>query len=166
MKEDNKTHTTNNYFYGNIGQHIDHIDVQYVTFDKDMNMHIGQVGTTAQPASSQVPADCTAGPHTSSPHRPSLPLQGELEGATNHISTTNAITTIGTLLVNEANAAKTKAAFISKMGEIVRRTKLFEFKPGTTNQEKAFFTNSVLAAYGYQGDKCKHITDDDFQRNF
>ena len=145
MKEDNKTHTTNNYFYGNIGQHIDHIDVQYVTFDKDMNMHIGQVGTTASNLS---------------------PLTSSEASYTNHISTTTAITTIGTLLVNEANAAKTKAAFISKMGEIVRRTKLFEFKPGTTNQEKAFFTNSVLAAYGYQGDKCKHITDDDFQRNF
>lgn len=145
MKEDNKTHTTNNYFYGNIGQHIDHIDVQYVTFDKDMNMNIGQVGTTASNLS---------------------PLTSSEASYTNHISTTTAITTIGTLLVNEANAAKTKAAFISRMGEIVRRTKLFEFKPGTTNQEKAFFTNSVLAAYGYQGDKCKHITDDDFQRNF
>ena len=145
MKEDNKTHTTNNYFYGNIGQHIDHIDVQYVTFDKDMNMHIGQVGTTVSNLS---------------------PLTSSEASYTNHISTTTAITTIGTMLVNEANAAKTKAAFISKMGEIVRRTKLFEFKPGTTNQEKAFFTNSVLAAYGYQGDKCKHITDDDFQRNF
>lgn len=145
MKEDNKTHTTNNYFYGNIGQHIDHIDVQYVTFDKDMNMHIGQVGTTASNLS---------------------PLTSSEASYTNHISTTTAITTIGTLLVNEANAAKTKAAFISKMAEIIRRTKLFEFKPGTTNQEKAFFTNSVLAAYGYQGDKCKHITDDDFQRNF
>lgn len=145
MKEDNKTHTTNNYFYGNIGQHIDHIDVQYVTFDKDMNMNIGQVGTTASNLS---------------------PLTSSEASYTNHISTTTAITTIGTLLVNEANAAKTKAAFISKMAEIIRRTKLFEFKPGTTNQEKAFFTNSVLAAYGYQGDKCKHITDDDFQRNF
>jgi hypothetical protein len=145
MKEDNKTHTTNNYFYGNIGQHIDHIDVQYVTFDKDMNMNIGQVGTTASNLS---------------------PLTSSEASYTNHISTTTAITTIGTLLVNEANAAKTKAAFISKMGEIIRRTKLFEFKPGTTNQEKAFFTNAVLAAYGYQGDKCKHITDDDFQRNF
>ena len=145
MKEENQTHTTNNYFYGNIGQHIDHIDVQYVTFDKDMNMHIGQVGTTASNLS---------------------PLTSSEASYTNHISTTNAITTIGTLLVNEANAAKTKAAFISKMAEIIRRTKLFEFKPGTTNQEKAFFTNSVLAAYGYQGDKCKHITDDDFQRNF
>jgi hypothetical protein len=145
MKEDNKTHTTNNYFYGNIGQHIDHIDVQYVTFDKDMNMNIGQVGTTASNLS---------------------PLTSSEASYTNHISTTTAITTIGSLLVNEANAAKTKAAFISKMAEIIRRTKLFEFKPGTTNQEKAFFTNSVLAAYGYQGDKCKHITDDDFQRNF
>jgi hypothetical protein len=145
MKEDNKTHTTNNYFYGNIGQHIDHIDVQYVTFDKDMNMNIGQVGTTASNLS---------------------PLTSSEASYTNHISTTTAITTIGTLLVNEANAAKTKAAFISKMAEIIRRTKLFEFNPGTTNQEKAFFTNSVLAAYGYQGDKCKHITDDDFQRNF
>lgn len=145
MKEDNKTHTTNNYFYGNIGQHIDHIDVQYVTFDKDMNMNIGQVGTTASNLS---------------------PLTSREASYTNHISTTTAITTIGSLLVNEANAAKTKAAFISKMAEIIRRTKLFEFKPGTTNQEKAFFTNSVLAAYGYQGDKCKHITDDDFQRNF
>ena len=145
MKEENQTHTTNNYFYGNIGQHIDHIDVQYVTFDKDMNMHIGQVGTTASNLS---------------------PLTSSEASYTNHISTSTAITTIGSLLVNEANAAKTKAAFISKMGEIVRRTKLFEFKPGTTNQEKAFFTNSVLAAYGYQGDKCKHITDDDFQRNF
>lgn len=145
MKEENQTHTTNNYFYGNIGQHIDHIDVQYVTFDKDMNMHIGQVGTTASNLS---------------------PLTSSEASYTNHISTTTAITTIGTLLVNEANAAKTKAAFISKMAEIIRRTKLFEFKPGTTNQEKAFFTNAVLAAYGYQGDKCKHITDDDFQRNF
>lgn len=145
MKEDNKTHTTNNYFYGNIGQHIDHIDVQYVTFDKDMNMNIGQVGTTASNLS---------------------PLTSSEASYTNHISTTTAITTIGSLLVNEANAAKTKAAFISKMAEIIRRTKLFEFNPGTTNQEKAFFTNAVLAAYGYQGDKCKHITDDDFQRNF
>lgn len=152
MKEDNKTHTTNNYFYGNIGQHIDHIDVQYVTFDKDMNMHIGQVTQLAE---------------GTQPREATQPAKGAQPcNASHHISTTTAITTIGTLLVNEANAAKTKAAFISKMAEIIRRTKLFEFKPGTTNQEKAFFTNSVLAAYGYQGDKCKHITDDDFQRNF
>ena len=150
MKEDNKTHTTNNYFYGNIGQHIDHIDVQYVTFDKDMN--IGQVNQLAE---------------GTQPREATQPAEGAQPcNAIHHISTTNAITTIGTLLVNEAKAAKTKAAFISKMAEIIRRTKLFEFKPGTTNQEKAFFTNAVLAAYGYQGDKCKHITDDDFQRNF
>ena len=52
MKEDNKTHTTNNYFYGNIGQHIDHIDVQYVTFDKDMNMQV--VDTRAMTEGEQV----------------------------------------------------------------------------------------------------------------
>ena len=32
-----------NHFYGNIGQHIDHIDTQHVSFDKDMNMQIANV---------------------------------------------------------------------------------------------------------------------------
>lgn len=32
-----------NHFYGNIGQHIDHIDTQHVSFDKDMNMQIAKV---------------------------------------------------------------------------------------------------------------------------
>ena len=147
MKEDNKTHTTNNYFYGNIGQHIDHIDVQYVTFDKDMNMHIDNVQNTTLSQTTQPPQEA----------RPNY---------TSYIETESPITAIGKLIVNEANVAKTKASFISKMAEIIRRTKLFEFKPGTTNQEKAFFTNAVLSAYGYTGDKCKNITHDDFQRYY
>lgn len=44
-----------NHFYGSIGQHIDHIDSQHVTFDKDMNMQIQQVNqqhlhTTPEPS--------------------------------------------------------------------------------------------------------------------
>jgi hypothetical protein len=44
-----------NHFYGSIGQHIDHIDSQYVNFDKDMNMQIRQVNqqhlhTTPEPS--------------------------------------------------------------------------------------------------------------------
>ena len=145
---DKKVHVTKiQNFYGNIGQHIDHIEYQVVHFDKDMKMHIDNVQNTTPSQTTQPPLDA----------RPNY---------TSYIETESPITAIGKLIVNEANVAKTKAAFISKMAEIIRRTKLFEFKPGTTNQEKAFFTNAVLSAYGYQGDKCKHITDDDFQRYY
>ena len=85
---------------------------------------------------------------------------------TRHIETTASITAIGKLLVTDANSAKTKAEFINKISEIVQRTQLFTFKPNTSNQEKADFTNAILAAYGYKGTKCANITDDDFQRYF
>ena len=85
---------------------------------------------------------------------------------TRHIETTASITAIGKLLVADANSAKTKAEFINKISEIVQRTQLFTFKPNTSNQEKADFTNAILAAYGYKGTKCANITDDDFQRYF
>lgn len=85
---------------------------------------------------------------------------------TRHIETTTSITAIGKLLVADANNAKTKAEFINKISEIVQRTQLFTFKPNTSNQEKADFTNAILAAYGYKGTKCANITDDDFQRYF
>lgn len=149
MKEENNqsSHVIHNYFFGSIGQHIDHIDTQYVTFDKDMNMHIEEVANQqTQEKIEEVKKECT--------------------DYTKHIDTTTSIIAIGNLLVKEAKEAKTKAAFISKIGEIVRRTQLFDFKPGTSNQQKADFTNAILAAYGYKGDKCKNITDDDFQRNF
>jgi hypothetical protein len=85
---------------------------------------------------------------------------------TRHIDTTASTTAIGKLLVTDANSAKTKAEFINKISEIVQRTQLFTFKPNTSNQEKADFTNAILAAYGYKGMKCANITDDDFQRYF
>ena len=85
---------------------------------------------------------------------------------TRHIETTASITAIGKLLVADANSAKTKSEFINKISEIVQRTQLFTFKPNTSNQEKADFTNAILAAYGYKGTKCANITDDDFQRYF
>ena len=149
MKEENNpaSHVTHNYFYGNIGQQIDHIDTQYVTFDKDMHMHIGQV------TNQHKQEDCE-------------PAKTDATNYTRYIETTTSITAIGNLLVNEAKEAKTKATFINKIGEIVRRTQLFDFKTGTSNQQKADFTNAILAAYGYTGDKCKNITDDDFHRNF
>ena len=37
------THITNN-FYGNIGQHVDHIDHQILHMDKDGSIHIEQIG--------------------------------------------------------------------------------------------------------------------------
>lgn len=144
-KDTNKpSHVTNNHFYAPIGQHIDHVENQYVSFDKDMKMQIGEVQNqqTTPPAEESKPA------------------------YTRHIETLGAITSIGKLFVTEANQAKTKAAFISKLREISRRTQLFTFKQSTTNADKAEFTNAILAEYGYHGEKCKNITDDDFQRNF
>lgn len=144
-KDNNKpSHVTNNYFYAPIGQHIDHIENQYVSFDEDMKMQIGEVQNQ----------------HATPPSDESKPTY------TRHIETTSSITAIGNLFVNEANQAKTKAAFISKLKEINIRTRLFTFKPSATNAEKAECTNAILAAYGYKGDKCANITDDDFQRNF
>ena len=49
MPKKSTVHITNN-FYGSIGQHIDHIDTQHVTFDKDMNMHIEHVQHQHQPS--------------------------------------------------------------------------------------------------------------------
>ena len=94
------------------------------------------------------------------------PEQTKQTSYTRHIETTASITAIGKLLVADANSAKTKAEFINKISEIVQRTQLFTFKPNTSNQEKADFTNAILAAYGYKGTKCANITDDDFQRYF
>ena len=149
MKEENNksSHVVHNYFYGSIGQHIDHIDTQYVTFDKDMNMHIGQVNTQqTQEETKEVKSECT--------------------DYTKYIETTTSITVIGSLLVNEAKEAKTKAAFINKISQIVSHTQLFHFRPTTTNEEKAIFTNAILKAYKYPGGKCDNITHDDFQRYF
>ena len=141
---DKKVHVTKiQNFYGNIGQHIDYIEHQVVHFDKDMNMHIEQVANQAK-------NDETKG-----------------EGSyTRYIETTTSITAIGNLLVNEAKEAKTKATFISKISQIIQQTQLFKFKPSTTNEEKAIFTNAILKQYRYPGGKCDNITHDDFQRYF
>jgi hypothetical protein len=60
MKKESTVNITNN-FYGNIGQHISHIDTQHVAFDKDMHMHIEhvenqhQVNTPAATSQTSVP---------------------------------------------------------------------------------------------------------------
>jgi|GEM_PF-2733787 len=145
-KEKNtQPHVTKNYHFEHVGQYIDYIHTQYVTIDKDAGIQIGEVNNQ-QPAPQPEPTQ-----------QPSY---------TRHIETTASITAIGKLLVADANSAKTKAEFINKISEIVQRTQLFTFKPNTSNQEKADFTNAILAAYGYKGTKCTNITDDDFQRYF
>lgn len=145
-KEKNtQPHVTKNYHFEHVGQYIDYIHTQYVTIDKDAGIQIAEVNNQ-QPA-----------PPTEPTQQPSY---------TRHIDTTASITTIGKLLVADANSAKTKAEFINKISEIVQRTQLFTFKPDTSNQQKADFINAILAAYGYKGTKCANITDDDFQRYF
>jgi hypothetical protein len=47
MSNSYRPNITNN-FYGGVGQYIEHIDHQVVSFDKDMNMHISQVGEQVQ----------------------------------------------------------------------------------------------------------------------
>lgn len=145
-KEKNtQPHVTKNYHFEHVGQYIDYIHTQYVTIDKDAGIQIGEVNNQ-QPAPQPEPTQ-----------QPSY---------TRHIETTASITAIGKLLVTDANSAKTKAEFINKIKQNVQSTKLFTFKPNTSNQEKADFTNAILAAYGYKGTKCANITDDDFQRYF
>lgn len=144
-EKNSQPHVTKNYHFEHVGQYIDYIHTQYVTIDKDAGIQISEVNNQ-QPA-----------PQSESSAQPSY---------TRHIETTASITAIGKLLVADANSAKTKAEFINKISEIVQRTQLFTFKPNTSNQEKADFTNAILAAYGYKGTKCANITDDDFQRYF
>ena len=134
-------------FHAPVGQNISHVEHMDVHFDKDMNMHIGQVNTQqTQEETKEVKSECT--------------------DYTKYIETTTSITVIGSLLVNEAKEAKTKAAFINKISQIVSHTQLFHFRPTTTNEEKAIFTNAILKAYKYPGGKCDNITHDDFQRYF
>lgn len=159
MEQESKTvfHVTQN-FNAPIGQYVQHIDHQVLHFDENMQMQVlEQSLKTPTQASERIQADL---------HAPTATAQPPYADYTRYIETTTSITVIGNLLANEAKQAKTKAYFINKIGEIVRRTQLFDFKTGTSNQQKADFTNAILAAYGYTGDKCKNITDDDFQRNF
>ena len=144
MKEqDKQAPTVVNNFHAPIGQYVQYQHIEHMTIGSDGQI---QVASSSQPA-----------PQPESTAQPSY---------TRHIDTTASITTIGKLLVTDANSAKTKAEFINKISEIVQRTQLFTFKPNTSNQEKADFTNAILAAYGYKGTKCANITDDDFQRYF
>ena len=144
MKEqDKQAPTVVNNFHAPIGQYVQYQHIENMTIGSDGQI---QVASSSQPA-----------PQPESTAQPSY---------TRHIDTTASITTIGKLLVTDANSAKTKAEFINKISEIVQRTQLFTFKPNTSNQEKADFTNAILAAYGYKGTKCANITDDDFQRYF
>lgn len=144
MKEqDKQAPIVHNTFNAPIGQYVQYQHIEHMTIGSDGQI---QVASSSQPA-----------PQPESTAQPSY---------TRHIETTASITTIGKLLVTDANSAKTKAEFINKISEIVQRTQLFTFKPNTSNQEKADFTNAILAAYGYKGTKCANITDDDFQRYF
>lgn len=144
MKEqDKQAPIVHNTFNAPIGQYVQYQHIEHMTIGSD-----GQI----QVASSSNPAP--------------LPESTAQPSYTRHIDTTASITAIGKLLVADANSAKTKAEFINKISEIVQRTQLFTFKPNTSNQEKADFTNAILAAYGYKGTKCANITDDDFQRYF
>lgn len=144
MKEqDKQAPTVVNNFHAPIGQYVQYQHIEHMTIGSDGQIH---VASSSQPA-----------PPTEPTQQPSY---------TRHIDTTASITTIGKLLVADANSAKTKAEFINKISEIVQRTQLFTFKPNTSNQQKADFTNDILAAYGYKGTKCANITDDDFQRYF
>lgn len=61
MPKKSTVHITNN-FYGSIGQHIDHIDTQHVTFDKDMNMQVQHVQHqhTVAKSNPTAPAQTTA----------------------------------------------------------------------------------------------------------
>ena len=144
MKEqDKQAPTVVNNFHAPIGQYVQYQHIEHMTIGSDGQI---QVASSSQPAPQPEPTQ-----------QPSY---------TRHIDTTASITAIGKLLVADANSAKTKAEFINKISEIVQRTQLFTFKPNTSNQEKADFTNAILAAYGYKGTKCANITDDDFQRYF
>ena len=144
MKEqDKQAPIVHNTFNAPIGQYVQYQHIEHMTIGSDGQI---QVASSSQPAPQPEPTQ-----------QPSY---------TRHIETTASITAIGKLLVADANSAKTKAEFINKISEIVQRTQLFTFKPNTSNQEKADFTNAILAAYGYKGTKCANITDDDFQRYF
>lgn len=144
MKEqDKQAPAVVNNFHAPIGQYVQYQHIEHMTIGSD-----GQI---------QVASSSQTAPQPESTAQPSY---------TRHIETTASITAIGKLLLADANSAKTKAEFINKISEIVQRTQLFTFKPNTSNQEKADFTNAILAAYGYKGMKCANITDDDFQRYF
>ena len=132
-----------NNFHAPIGQYVQYQHIEHMTIGSDGQIHVA-----------------------SSSHPAPQPEQTKQTSYTRHIETTASITAIGKLLVADANSAKTKAEFINKISEIVQRTQLFTFKPNTSNQEKADFTNAILSAYGYKGTKCANITDDDFQRYF
>lgn len=142
-EQDKQAPIVHNTFNAPIGQYVQYQHIEHMTIGSDGQIH---VAASSQPA-----------PQPESSAQPSY---------TRHIETTASITAIGKLLVADANSAKTKAEFINKISEIVQRTQLFTFKPNTSNQEKADFTNAILTAYGYKGTKCANITDDDFQRYF
>ena len=144
MKEqDKQAPIVHNTFNAPIGQYVQYQHIEHMTIGSDGQIHVAD--------SSQ---------HAPQPESTAQPSYTRL------IETTASITAIGKLLVADANSAKTKAEFINKISEIVQRTQLFTFKPNTSNQEKADFTNAILAAYGCKGTKCANITDDDFQRYF
>ena len=48
-KKKSATHYTEVHFHAPVGQYIDYIENQTVTFDKDMQMHVAQVGQSNAP---------------------------------------------------------------------------------------------------------------------
>lgn len=82
-----------------------------------------------------------------------------------YITTNYNIDAIGKRLVYEANNAATKQQFVVALEHIVKTENNFRFIPTLSNAKKAQFCNMILAEYGYQGNKCKNITLDDFARH-
>ena len=62
------THFTEVHFHAPVGQYIDYIENQTVSFDKDMNMHIAHV-ENLQPA-----------PKADEPYSPPVPREGDYNG--------------------------------------------------------------------------------------
>lgn len=164
MKEqDKQAPIVHNTFNAPIGQYVQYQHIEHMTIGSDGQI---QVASSSQPAPQPQNIEDAEIVEVNNQQPAPQPEPTQQPSYTRHIETTASITAIGKLLVADANSAKTKAEFINKISEIVQRTQLFTFKPNTSNQEKADFTNAILAAYGYKGTKCTNITDDDFQRYF
>lgn len=139
-------------FNAPVGQYVAHVEKQELYFDKQMQMHVGEVGESSDTEQSNEPVS------------EDIPSP-KYEDYARRIETMNSIKNIGEKLVSMVDVYKKKSDFVRWLHTQTETdvNPLFKFKVGfKTNNHRAELVNYLLKTYGYKGDKI--FNEDDFQR--
>ena len=139
-------------FNAPVGQYVAHVEKQELYFDKQMQMHVGEVAESSDTEQSNEPVS------------EDIPSP-KYEDYAHWVETSNSFPKIGKELVSLAETARTKAGFVRSLHDITETEidPLFKFKKEyRTDKCRAEFVNYMLQTYGYTGKKV--FVDDDFQR--